>query len=383
MVTHWRMRSGDVKVLSSSYSLIGRQDQFNQAMAGLGSIVGIDTEFIHRTTYFPVPALIQISSSNEQFLIDPQTDIDFALLKQILSDTKTTKIMHSPSADLEIFRNSFSVHVRPVFDTQLAFAFLSRELHASYAEIARSILGISLNKNETTSDWLVRPLSDSQMRYAITDVLHLIPLWKRLCVRLEMEGRSSWFKEESRIRTSRQKPIDNQYFRKVHGQSRLSSRELAILRSLREWRDAEARERNIPRPFVVRDECLRQLAILKKCSLRVLEEYLSEKQIVRYQHKVMEAHKRGMNDLHPPPVHAPVSSSILAKLQRAVQEISYSLKIATPLLATKFELERCIRVFGQKGELPEDWGNWRYGLLADRFTEILQRERDKDRFFES
>ena len=380
MVAPLRMRSGDVKVLSSSYSLINRQDQLNQAMDGLGSVIGIDTEFFHRITYFPVPALIQVSSSSEQFLIDPQTDIDFTSLKQILSDTKTTKIMHSPSADLEIFHNNFSVHARPVFDTQLAFAFLSCDLHVSYAEIVHSILGISLNKNETTSDWLVRPLSDSQMYYAIADVLHLIPLWKKLCARLEIEGRSSWFKEESRIRTSRQKPIDNQYFRKVRGQSRLSSRELAVLRSLMEWRDTEARRRDIPRTFVIRDECLRQLAVLKKCNPSVLKEYLSKKQIARYQQKVMDAHKRGMNDLHPPPVHEPVSRSILTKLQGVVKEISHSLKIATPLLATKFELERCIRIFKQEGELPKDWGSWRYELLADKLAEILKRGRQTQLF---
>ena len=143
------------------------------------SEIGLDTEFIRESTYRPILALVQISLPNgEIYLIDPIAIDRRDLISEIISSTSLIKIIHSSKQDIEAiynFTNSYPVNI---FDTQIANAYLNGDYSIGYQSLVEQKLDIVLNKNETRTNWIRRPLSDSQLKYAALDVEYLILLYE-------------------------------------------------------------------------------------------------------------------------------------------------------------------------------------------------------------
>ena len=83
-----------------------------------------------------------------------------------------------------------------IFDTQLANSFLNGDFSISYQGLVEQELGILLNKNETRSNWLRRPLSDSQLKYAALDVEYLIHLYNQQKKELSISSKLSWHDQD-------------------------------------------------------------------------------------------------------------------------------------------------------------------------------------------
>ena len=133
-------------------------------------VIGIDTEFQRTDTFFPIPGLYQVAAGPGTWLVDPLAVDGFAPLVDVLNDPGTVKVMHACSEDLELLYRHLNVRPRNVFDTQFAAAFLSDDFSSSYASLVESLLGVALPKHHTRSDWLKRPLSGEQVRYAREEV---------------------------------------------------------------------------------------------------------------------------------------------------------------------------------------------------------------------
>ena len=118
--------------------------------------IGLDTEFVRERTYWPQLALVVIEA-----------------LARLLSDTRILKIMHSASEDLVALKYFCGALPQPLFDTQIAAALCGIGAGLGYQRLLQDLLGISVDKGETRSDWLRRPLSPSQLHYAADDVRHL------------------------------------------------------------------------------------------------------------------------------------------------------------------------------------------------------------------
>ncbi len=147
--------------------------------------IALDTEFIRERTFYPIAALIQINDGKQNYLIDPTIIDDLLPLRDLLSRSETIKVMHSCSEDLEVFSCLLDCHVEPLADTQIAAAVLGISPAIGYANLCKELLDVDLDKGETRSNWLNRPLTESQCHYAALDVEHLLPLFDILIDRLE------------------------------------------------------------------------------------------------------------------------------------------------------------------------------------------------------
>src|SRR6056300_1073507 len=111
--------------------------------------VAIDTEFVRTDTFYPRLGLIQLSDGDRVWLVDPLAIDDFSLLKALLMSADVIKVFHSCSEDLEVLRHEYGVTPEPLFDTQIAAAFLDYGFSRGYSAIVEAVLGVTLDKHET------------------------------------------------------------------------------------------------------------------------------------------------------------------------------------------------------------------------------------------
>ena len=158
--------------------------------------VGVDTEFRRTTKDNMRLALLQINDGEEIFIIDPLKIDSPTQQTSFLFDKDVTKILHSCKEDLEAIYAWTNEKMQNVFDTQLANSFLEDEYSVSYQNLVEKKLGIVLDKGETRSNWLRRPLSDSQLKYAALDVEYLINIYFEQKKELDLSNKLPWLKED-------------------------------------------------------------------------------------------------------------------------------------------------------------------------------------------
>jgi ribonuclease D len=224
--------------------------------------VAVDTEFMRENTYWPELCLIQIASSDEAAAIDPNADIDLKpLLDLMVENHDVLKVFHAGNQDLEIVHNLTGKVPFPLFDTQIAAMALGHGEQVGYSNLIESMLGHSLDKGARFTDWSRRPLDKRQIDYAIADVTHLAKIFPRLLDRLKKTGRGGWLDEEmERLAdpSSFAFPPEDAWKR-----LRLPNRNPAVvgrIKAIAAWRETEARNKNIPRGRIVRDDTLVELA---------------------------------------------------------------------------------------------------------------------------
>src|SRR5690606_1721940 len=142
--------------------------------------LAIDTEFMRSETFYPIAGLLQFGVGKVCYLIDPLAINDFEPLRELLLDEAVTKVLHSCSEDLEVFQRWLNVVPAPLFDTQIAAAFAGYGFSLGYAGLIKAVLNIEIPKEETRSDWLQRPLSVAQLKYAALDVAHMLIVYGKL-----------------------------------------------------------------------------------------------------------------------------------------------------------------------------------------------------------
>jgi ribonuclease D len=230
--------------------------------ARVEGLLALDLEFIRERTYVPRLALIQIAVSNSCAIIDPLVVSDLSPLLKVVTSCQTIKVLHAAAQDMEIlYWHAGTVPTR-VFDTQIAAAMVGLGEQLSYGRLVEALLGVTLTKEETYSDWLQRPLSPAQVAYALDDVRYLLALYTILATRLEEMGRTAWAAEEFRkfdnLDLYQRQP--RTLFRRIRRGRSLAAQGLAILRELAEWRESEAQRRDCPPGSVLRDEALVDIA---------------------------------------------------------------------------------------------------------------------------
>jgi len=367
---HTRYRGGE-KLLE----WVADNAALTTAVAQFEDRVALDTEFIRTHTYYPMPGLYQVASGDRVFLLDPLGIDDWQPLIEYLRDPHTTKIMHACLEDLELLHNHLGVSPRNVFDTQYANAFLSPDFSLSYAALVERLLGISLEKHETRSNWLQRPLSDEQIRYAIDDVTHLLRLYQSLSDDLESLGRSAWFGADMRDRSEYQVSEPTLYYRNVKKAWQLSDQQLAVLQTLCAWREDTARSENVPRNRVIWDEHLFGFARIDALSTEHVRQALPNGVARRYAQPLVDQHRVGRDAQAPEPLPRPLTpaqGAVLKALRNVARETAVNLNLAPELLARKRDLEYCVRHHAQRAELSPHYGDWRGELVADPFMDILQ-----------
>ena len=165
--------------------------------------VGVDTEFRRTTKDNMRLALLQVNDAEEIYLIDTVLIDDPQEHASFLFSESVTKIFHSCKEDIEAVYAWTGQIMVSLFDTQLADAFLNGHYSIGYQGLVEEKLGITVDKGETRSNWIRRPLRDSQLNYAASDVEFLIELYIGQKESLVKENKLAWLEEEVRFLSSR------------------------------------------------------------------------------------------------------------------------------------------------------------------------------------
>ena len=224
--------------------------------------VTVDTEFMRDKTFWPQLCLVQIAGPDEAAAVDTLADgIELKPLIELLRAPGVLKVFHAARQDIEIFYFLAGMVPQPLFDTQVAAMVCGFGDSVAYATLVAKLAGAHIDKTSRFTNWARRPLSDTQLSYALADVTHMRPVYDRLRKRLEATGRAAWLEEEMAVLTDqatyRIDPRTAWTRLKTKSNNR---RFLAILRELAAWREDQAMRRDLPRGRVLRDDVLLDIA---------------------------------------------------------------------------------------------------------------------------
>jgi len=313
-------------------------------------LLALDTEFIRTDTFYPKIALIQLSDGNSIWLIDVLAIDDFSPLKILLESPATTLIFHACAEDLEVLDHGLNIQPAPIFDTQVAAGIANIGYCMGYARLVEALLDTQLDKEETRSNWLARPLTQRQLDYAEVDVLHLHSLYRLLKEMLENQQRIPWFDEEIKglFTLVDQRKNSDDYYLRIKGAWRLDNDSLLRLRHLCQWRENIARTKDVPRSRIAKDSVL--LEIIKQMpaarhQLHAIEDW-HPGSIRRYGEAVLEELQNVYDKSPIIPVPQPLSTrltTIFKSIRKSLAAIASEQMIPQEFLSNKRELEDILR----------------------------------------
>ncbi|MGQ9371799.1 ribonuclease D [Azospirillum sp. ST 5-10] len=348
-------------------------EAFCRDLAGADYIT-VDTEFLREKTYYPQLCLIQVAGPGGAVAIDPLAEgIDLGPLVAVLDDPGVLKVFHAARQDLEIFYQLTGKIPHPLVDTQVAAMVCGFGESVGYETLVTKLAGAHIDKSSRFTDWSQRPLTDRQLQYALSDVIHLRPAFEKLRKRLARTGREHWLEEEMAVltdpRTYRVDPDTAWQRLKVRT---TKPRFMAALKELAAWREREAQRRDLPRSRVLRDEALLEIAAHAPTSVEDLARTRGMGRGFaegRQGQEVLAAVQRGLNlpesewpRVEPreelPPGLAPVIELLRVLLKMKCDENH----VASKLVASAADLEAIAA--DDEAEVPALAG-WRRELFGD------------------
>ncbi|MGH8491488.1 MAG: ribonuclease D [Moraxellaceae bacterium] len=358
------------------------------AMAGeLASreAIAMDTEFMRVDTFYPRLALIQIGDGDTEYLIDPLTITDFTPLFPLLLNEFPRKLLHACSEDIEVLTRLTGSLPRGILDSQIATAFLGQGLQVGYQKALQENLGVDIPKDESRSDWMLRPLSPGQISYAALDVKYLPPLYEHLKSRLDAAALNTCFESDCQLMLDEINftPDARELYRDVSSAWKLRPQELAVLREIMIWREGEARSRDTPRGFLIKNGSLFALARKQPSSLQALADI--EDVTPRILRKEGESILRVIADAKklppeswPAPLPTPLpreAKALFDALRASAKPVSEQTGVPEEVLLRKRHVEALVlgRVdLGAQAPLPKALLRWRGELLLPVLEPVLQ-----------
>ncbi len=370
---------------SPSYTLITDPNELPALVAQWQKVdaIAIDTEFIRTHTFLAEPGLIQIADGQGVYLIDPVAIEDLSSLVPLLENPSVIKIMHSMSEDVGLLFHSVGAQINRVFDTQIVAAFLGIAVSPGYQNLVLDVLDIELDKGETRSDWLQRPLTQSQLHYAALDVIYLLKLYQELKPKLENSGFFEALFEETdfliqQVVSAWHQP-DLAYL-KLRGGWELPEDSQKLLQALVIWRDQMALQENLPKPWVFNDVSLIEVARIRPKNVIELKQVkdIKSKSYRQFSERLIDLvnsfDAEGDSELQL--IEGPVKGEelkVYKKLKSVVTSVSDKTGIPAQLLGSRKVLEglvvHCYR--NDNKCLTEEFKGWRLTVLGQQFTEIL------------
>lgn len=346
-----------------------------------GVALGLDTEFERVSTYYPKPGLVQMSTPDDAWLVEPTAAEGSRLLKPVLEDPLRVKLLYAMGEDLELLRVWLGIEMQGMLDLQIGAALAGWGYQVGYAKQVESVLGVSLDKGETRSDWLRRPLSAAQERYALDDVRYLEVLFVKVREVLESRGLFGALQDESRRMAddllAQSEP--EVYYLRLRGGWRLNPQQQGVLRALSLWRERQCRERDRPRNRVVSDKALLAIAdSMPKTTgqLNGLED-VTPVVIRKFGDTLVELVREGGGETLtreqriPTPLSRFEQDSYRA-LRTLMQQVAEQQQVPVELLAPRKRLEEWLRLKRQSPTVPDAiFEGWR-GQLTEAYRPELR-----------
>jgi len=347
------------------------------------SVIGLDTEFISEGRYEPDLCLVQLSTPEEIFIVDPIVLPDLAPMWKLLAEPGRELVTVAARQEIKFCAKGAEAAPACVLDVQIAAGLLGYGYPLSHTNLCVRVLNARVNGGESFSDWRKRPLRPVQLEYAADDVRYLLPMREKLLAKAEKLNRTNWVRGECQALVDTVMREDERW--RISGSARLSRRQLAVLREAWRWRDRQARGLNVPVARVLGDSMLIEIArrapasVEDLFSIRGLDSRLLRKAEQDVVDAVAVARSIAESDLpsnerrdDPPQV------AVLTKLLSvAVGNLAAETDVDTALLATTSDLQEIVRWFlDQEGVArPEVLQGWRGEILQEALIGFLEGRR--------
>ena len=369
---------------------VRKQDDLAEVIEALATCgrVALDTEFIKRDTYYPRLALVQMNTGNHVYLLDaPQ--LQLAELWEALAKVDVA-IWHACGEDLGIFYLlSDCPPLTNIFDTQIALSYLTGQLQMGYQQALDDQLDMHIDKEQSQSDWLQRPLSDEQEQYAIDDVRFLPALYLSLEYELKKQGLFEYVWADCQLYASdlydAQHVADDEMYLTM-ADYRYTSEQMAILQAVATWREELARATNQPRTFVIKKQAVREIITEKPSSMRELahKTTMHRSMLRLYGEELLKVIKEAKN-LHPaehpdcllPPYRS--KNKVLSKaVQQAIDAQAEKIGVPANVLMRKKWLAQLYEVIAfdkEISELPEGLKGWRNEWVMQTLIPVIKEHK--------
>jgi len=354
------------------YSFVDHPDNIQQNITGHAQL-GVDTEFMREKTYFAQLCLVQISTRDAIYCVDPLVENgQKEFWKQLLA---SSWVVHSARQDIEVVYQTAGTMPREIFDTQVAAGLLGMPAQVGYAGLVKELFDVDMAKSHTRADWTKRPLAEAVLDYAAEDVEYLLPAADILSEGLDKKNRLDWARQDSELLLdpalydiSGAQAVD-----RLKGARNFRGARRAAAVRLASWREEEAIRRNRPRQWIIRDNVLLDIAYKLPSSDKQLAEIdgMSPKLVGRAGRQLIDtvgAAKGEENGYQPPKPPDEVQKALLKEMQAQVAECAKDLGLAAETVASKRELSTVI-ISGDRE--TRVFTGWRRELIGERLLQLL------------
>lgn len=367
------------------FQFIDQQSDFENVLALMSqfTVYGLDTEFIKVDTLWPKLGIFQINIKGKVFLLDG-TKLDLTEFWAKLFNAQQN-IFHACSEDIDlIYHYAQQKDLNNVFDTQVALSFLGQGLQVSYQNALKNVLDIDIEKDQTRSDWLARPLSSEQLKYAANDVLYIMQLADEIKLRLVNKSLLSFVEEDCQHlaqEIGQETPLELLYTDVAN--YRHSRRQLMQLQQLAVWREQMAKALNQPRSFILKNVTMIdlveknpknnfQLAAIKNIRPNVIRDY--GKTILDLL-KYLPDQEQWPAKIIRPIRHS--SIDIVHQMELVIQTVVDETSIPREVLLRKKWLNALYQhvvLSRDEQDLPSYLLGWRYEMLTQPLIDVLKQD---------
>jgi len=375
-----RRRSSGLLSMDSNLivtEVINDQQSFESLIEDLLNfeVFAIDTEFHREKTYYPKLALLQLRWGERLAILDP-VSVDVSKLSLIF-ETNSLAVFHAGAQDLEVLSRATGTVPSNIFDTQIAAGFLGMRT-PSLSSLHENLLGLKIPKGDRLTNWFQRPLTESQLQYAASDVRHLLDLYNELKEQLNELDRLSWASAEFQtFSEKRVRSIEpSEAWHRIKEAKHLNKNSRGVAQVLAEWRELTAQKNDIPNRFIMSDLALVGVAQKKPKNLndlkniRGLDASHSKGEKGKQLLKIVE---RGLNT-ETPPVLKNQKKSLKPEMRPAVTLLSAWLsqfatdkKIDPALLGSRSDIEELLR--GENRSKLQT--GWRRDQIGEQINDLL------------
>lgn len=371
------------------YQLIETQNQLNTFVEQIKNkpILAIDTEFMRRRTLYPEVALIQVFDGEHLALIDPLAELSLFDFWEILKDPSVLKVLHSPSEDIEVFQKYAGFVPSPLFDTQFALQLLGEGNCMGFALMVKELQGIEIDKSESRTNWLQRPLTKKQLDYAAADTFYLLPCFELIIERINAAGFFDIVINESELIAKKRafQTPDELLYKDIKNAWQLKPHELAVLKELAVWRRNKAIKKNLALNFVLKEHNMTEIAKRGPSSLNALRQIPGVEAIEVNRSgvdiiKCIEVAKAVPDAEHPDVlkrlIDFPTYKKVAKDIKQKITKVAKEHNIPEDVMASKKQINQLIswnwKLTNEQKQShikPDLLSSWRYNYVKDALKE--------------
>lgn len=337
-------------------------------------VLAMDTEFIRVSTFFPKPGLFQVNDGEQISLIDPLVIDQWQPFQEVLQSSGVVKVFHACDEDIELFYHFLGVKTQAVFDTQVAAAFCGFDYSMGYQRLVESVFDVLIPKQSSRSDWLQRPLTETQCEYAAADVDYLFKLYPILLEKLQDNGFLYAVNEEYQAVLAGICSEDySQAYLRIKRAQNLRPKALSVLKKLAAWRELTMREQDLPRNRIASNDALLRMATMHEVTEQKLFHVngLPKTIASQYQQQLLElielAKKSSDSDL----AALPIDKLRLQKIKQSLQQVAAEHGVAEQMLSKKLYNEALAKCSSADALACSTINDWRQPFYQQALAQMV------------